>query len=366
MAARKTAIMHALRTETGCMQKLDELRKILTASGIETTGLFAKPIGALHGNQRELAPSYPIFCIPTPHENALALWKELSDLTEKTGYLPVIGEGYEYILEPDSWDEDFEVPVFPDWEKILTRNEEILRAANETDADQWFAKRLVEEREAEARHKPITADLLRQTYDSPLFQQMFKMQMPKVQAELEAKFNIPANEATERECPSFETLMDCFNQIMAKEGDRWDLKVDPWPDDVEPSDRIFSVQKNQYSAYSLKELYIDLFPVQSSWALPMFDNFPPANNYWGGAQSIHMAVLKKWHTEYGAELVAMSGATYELMVSRPPTTKEAAINLAVEHYLYCQDCVTQTGLPATIKHRAASILNAKCWYFWWD
>lgn len=348
------------------MQELEELRKILLASGIEVSGLFAKPVQALHGNQRDLAPPYPIFCIPAPHENALLLWKRLSDLAEETGYQPVIGEGREFILEPDSWDENYEVPVFPEWEQFLIRNKEISCAVSQTDVDLWFAQRLVEEKQAEARHKPITPEQMRQAYDSPLLRQIFKHHLPKLQAELETKFDIQANDVTEPKIPSFDDVLATFDQMMAKDGDRWDLNLHPWPSDVEPSNQIFSIRRNQHSPYSLKELYIDLFPVQASWELPMFDNFPPANNYWGGAQSIHMAVLKKWHTEYGAELVAMTGATYELMISRPPTTKEDAINLAVEHYLYCCDCVTQTGLPATIKHRAASILNAQCWYFWWD
>lgn len=347
------------------MQGLEELRKTLVAAGIEVSELFTKPIEASYGSHR-IAPLYPIFCIPTPHENALALWKKLSELADETGYRPVIGESREFIWEPDSWDEDNEAPVFPKWGELLLRNEEIIRAAEATNLDHWFAQRLVEEKQAEARYKSISPDQLRRAYDSSLVQQLLTSQLPKLQAEFQEKFKIPADEAARLKVPSFDTILDAFSQMEARDGDRWDLNVDPWPEAVEPLNQILSVRQNQYSPYSLKELYIDLFPVEYSWALPLFDNFPPANNYWGGAQAIHMAVLRKWRTEYGAELVVMSGATYELMVSRPPTTKEDATKLAVEHYLYCQDCVTQTGLPATIKHRAASILNARCWYFWWD
>jgi hypothetical protein len=146
-----------------------------------------------------------------------------------------------------------------------------------------------------------------------------------------------------------------YNNLQTNEKNRWDLNIEPWPDHVEPSNVIQSVPS-----------YIDLFPTKFSWQIPGLSQSPPGNNYWGGNPYIHMAILKKWHTEYGADLVVCSGATYELQVSRPPTTKEAAIKLAVEHYLYCQDCVTQTSLPDTIKHRAARILNARTWYFWWD
>jgi Domain of unknown function (DUF4253) len=54
-----------------------------------------------------------------------------------------------------------------------------------------------------------------------------------------------------------------------------------------------------------------------------------------------MMILKKWQAEYGAEWVVYSGATFELLVSKPSTTKEAAIKLALKHYLYCCDRVEQ-------------------------
>jgi hypothetical protein len=60
----------------------------------------------------------------------------------------------------------------------------------------------------------------------------------------------------------------------------------------------------------------------------------------------------------------MTGDTLELSVSRPPTTDQAALALAREHYSYAPDIVQQgTGDVETL---AATLKNARAWFFWWD
>ena len=55
-------------------------------------------------------------------------------------------------------------------------------------------------------------------------------------------------------------------------------------------------------------------------------------------------------------LVAIAGDIVEFAVARPPTTKEAALRLAIEQYAYCYDIVDQgTG---TIEVLAASLIGS--------
>jgi Domain of unknown function (DUF4253) len=79
---------------------------------------------------------------------------------------------------------------------------------------------------------------------------------------------------------------------------------------------------------------------------------------------IHVAMLRKWNVEYGAELVGMTGDVLNLRVARKPQTKEEATTLAIEMFYYCEDIVTQgTG---SINALAASLMESDYWYFWWD
>lgn len=357
------------------MNELEVLRNKLNAAGIDASGLFPKLVAGRRYGSIE-TPSYPIFCIPTLsaadtlvadmclQENALLLWRKLKDLAGDTGYFPVMGNSRELGWEPDSWDEEQEESFFPQWEVVAQRVEEEVNCAEQIDADAWFQEQLIQKKKDSqdpARQEQLRSWLesVKQTYEDPRVKEAMKARQEAWNKTSPGLLDHIKNsdDSLKKLLYGMDTTVrmdSIISQLAEEDRELWNSSADPWPI-VEPSNRILT-----------KGAVIDLFPVRSSWQLPALDDFPPANNYWGGSRTVHMAILKKWHTEYGAELAVMSGATHELIVSRPPTTREQALKLAVEHYLYCVDCVHQTGLPATIKHRAASILNASCWYFWWD
>ncbi len=79
---------------------------------------------------------------------------------------------------------------------------------------------------------------------------------------------------------------------------------------------------------------------------------------------IHVAQVRAWQERYGAELVVGANDTLEFFVSRPPRTREAAIELALEQFWYCADIVDQ-GV-GTIEALANELLDAPRWFFWWD
>jgi hypothetical protein len=75
-------------------------------------------------------------------------------------------------------------------------------------------------------------------------------------------------------------------------------------------------------------------------------------------------MMKHWLEAFGAELVGMNGDTVEMFAKRPPSTRQEALELAEEQFLYCEDIVTQG--TQTIEALAAGLCGSNIWYFWWD
>ena len=80
--------------------------------------------------------------------------------------------------------------------------------------------------------------------------------------------------------------------------------------------------------------------------------------------NVHSAMAKRWQASHGARIVATGPDTIEFIVDRPPETKQQALSLAKEHYLYCTDNVDQGA--QTIGRYASKLLGAGVWSFWWD
>jgi predicted DNA-binding WGR domain protein len=90
---------------------------------------------------------------------------------------------------------------------------------------------------------------------------------------------------------------------------------------------------------------------------------------WGGSNDgiepeEHTALHKYWYTTYGAEPVVATMDIWEFRVAKPPQTREAAMHLAREQYIYCPDIVDQGC--ATIAGLASELIYSPRWYFWWD
>lgn len=107
---------------------------------------------------------------------------------------------------------------------------------------------------------------------------------------------------------------------------------------------------------------IVLVPTRRSWEAPAWLNYGGWNEC--PAPEVHVALLRRWHDRYGAEVLSMGPETIELAVSRPVTDREEALALADEHFLYCYDIVVQG--TETLDRLAAHLVDATVWYFWWD
>jgi hypothetical protein len=91
---------------------------------------------------------------------------------------------------------------------------------------------------------------------------------------------------------------------------------------------------------------------------------------WSGAANVNLdgadqvAILKRWHDRFGAELVALGFDILELYVPRPPTDAETALAVAEEQWVYCPDAVDQGARD--LDTLAAVQVRSHRWSFWWD
>ncbi|MBI4694155.1 MAG: DUF4253 domain-containing protein [Gammaproteobacteria bacterium] len=78
---------------------------------------------------------------------------------------------------------------------------------------------------------------------------------------------------------------------------------------------------------------------------------------------VHVAFAKHWYERYGAVATAVTVDALEFSVACPPTTLEAALELAHEQLAYCPDVVHEWA--GNEENLAVALLNARSWYFWW-
>lgn len=95
----------------------------------------------------------------------------------------------------------------------------------------------------------------------------------------------------------------------------------------------------------------------------------PAYLHWGNwngcpAPEYHTAALRSWRERFGAELIGLSHDVMNIRVKKRPPTREAALELAREQFVYCSDIIDQ-GVQ-TLSALAAVLMESDWWYFWWD
>jgi hypothetical protein len=134
-----------------------------------------------------------------------------------------------------------------------------------------------------------------------------------------------------------------------------------WPANVKPYD-TFTVPTHILTGRWKPSVIIALLPVKHVSEVPVMMGFGGWNEC--PFPDDHATVFRHWNARYGAEPVCMTGDLLEFRVANPPTTKDDALKLAEEQFIYCEDIVVQG--TETIENLAASLLDATKWYFWWD
>jgi hypothetical protein len=137
--------------------------------------------------------------------------------------------------------------------------------------------------------------------------------------------------------------------------------IGEWPEDAEPSGG-YSTPYEILSKEPHASVTFALVPTRVPWEVPAFLGIGAWNECPGPEE--HCAVMRLWHEQYGAEVVAVTRDVIEMAAARPPRDREAAIALAKDQYTYCADIVEQ-GCE-TIANLAAVMLFGTAWFFWWD
>ncbi|HEX3356756.1 MAG TPA: DUF4253 domain-containing protein [Tepidisphaeraceae bacterium] len=137
--------------------------------------------------------------------------------------------------------------------------------------------------------------------------------------------------------------------------------VGDWPDSIMPSNNFFT-PFDTLSRKPLARIVMGLIPTTICWESPAFLRLGGWNECPDAA--LHCAVQKYWQQQYDAVIVAATHDVVEMKVRRPPMTREAAMKLAKEQFIYCQDIVEQG--TQTLSRLAAGLLNGSAWFFWWD
>lgn len=159
-----------------------------------------------------------------------------------------------------------------------------------------------------------------------------------------------------------QSAIEFFEQREAEYSqDEINLEIGEWPTEPVPLSSL-SAHTNISSGQPKPTIYIAKIPTPHVWEIPAHLEAGGWNDCPDSAA--HAAVLKYWHEKHGAEIYSLTADVLECVVSRPPTTREAALALAREQFLFCSDIVHQG--TESVELLAASLLNAEVWFFWWD
>ncbi|MBL9096565.1 MAG: DUF4253 domain-containing protein [Alphaproteobacteria bacterium] len=151
--------------------------------------------------------------------------------------------------------------------------------------------------------------------------------------------------------------------IAEMEREQTDPPLGDWPVTSPKSDGPgLSVALDILTNKPLPKVYVAVAPTNDWTEIPAYLQ-------WGGWNACpsaehHVAALRLWRDKYGAELVGISEDTMNLRVARKPKTRDEALALARDHYVYCRDIIDQ-GV-GTYSALAAELMANDWWYFWWD
>jgi hypothetical protein len=141
-------------------------------------------------------------------------------------------------------------------------------------------------------------------------------------------------------------------------------KLGEWPKDEDSAGDAspgLSVVAD-YKGNFLPKTYIALLPTNDWTTIPAYLHF----GGWNACPTAeyHVAAMRRWRDQYGAELVGLASDTLNLTVQHRPKTREEALALAREQYAYCNDIIDQG--TQTYSVLAAALIASDWWFFWWD
>lgn len=154
--------------------------------------------------------------------------------------------------------------------------------------------------------------------------------------------------------------LEWFEKRQAQDSDYYDLTQGDWHSHT-PSTKL-SAHLDVLTGEPKAAVTIALIPAKQAWQIPAYLKIGGWNDCPSAAE--HTAIFKYWQHHYGAKVAAIAGDVIEMEVEHPPKTKEAALKLAEQQFIYCPDIVYQG--TETIAALASTLLNGTVWFFWWD
>ncbi|RZL77882.1 MAG: DUF4253 domain-containing protein [Sphingomonas sp.] len=145
-----------------------------------------------------------------------------------------------------------------------------------------------------------------------------------------------------------------------EEEEHYEPPLGDWPVDVAPVG--FIVASDSLTGQYHERVHIAVLPCSTGWEAMAYLRWGSWND--NPAAEYHVAALKNWNERFGAELVGCSHDVVNLHVATRPATREAALELAREQYLYCSDLIDQG--TETLAALAGALMADDWWYFWWD
>lgn len=360
----------------------DDIKKALEIAGVQASSI--EPVS--WKDPRDC------WVITIDAEQALGVWRQLVKVADQTGYCPAFADDNKINALEWNVERDSELPLTEEQEKVRaeftkhqkTMNESVLPIATalsqtvklwEGAADslnRTFDRvddilktgsteegNTPDEKARNAARKKADRDLIKQVAMFPLTVAKAVTSLPLKLATYSAihtfeseslwAFTAPGQKATTQNIIDAGEALDIDQWLeLKKDAAR---KVGDYSKKPNPPVKVPTYDK------------LVLFPVKKPWHIPAvlktgnWNTSPPSH--------VHVAMMKRWHERYDADLVTIGRDAVYFIVKRPVTTKDAALILAYEQFAYCPDNFTQGG-DGTISGGAVDILKARCWQFWWD
>jgi len=159
--------------------------------------------------------------------------------------------------------------------------------------------------------------------------------------------------------------IDIFQWLAARaaeDSDYYEIEPAAWPEgEVSPNTEL-TAHRDVLSGKPYSEVMLTIVPTTQSWTAPCFLKIGDWNNVPSAEQ--HAALFKYWSEQFGATVACLADDVIELTVARPASTRDEALALAKQQFIYCPDIVHQ-GI-GSVEALAASLIGSTVWYFWWD
>lgn len=292
----------------------------LLAGGCEQRPLGAQPAGSASGSG---TPSFPFELVTVPGVEALATFDRLRASAGKSPVvlgdddsLSLISDNISYVAPGTSGSAD-----------------SVLATARTLTHPQSLTQHIAEETR---RTSALMRDMLMKRRDD---------QLPRI-------------EENGRQLSPAETRERLLADIDA---DYPEPDMGDWPDESSANTPLGMIL--DYRTRKLPErVHIALIPTADWTEIPAYLR-------WGGWNAcpppeFHVAAFRSWRDRYGATLLALTGDSAELRVQRKPGSRDEALALARELYLYDNDLIDQ-GYDA-LAPLAANLMASDVWSFWWD